>query len=139
MRFFTLKEMTATNTKIKNFPETWEQMKNLERLTLFLDKVRFALGKPIRVNSAFRSPYVNVAVKGSSTSAHLDGLAADIEAWSGVEADNRRICAIIESIGGYDQLLVYHEKTSIASSKIRFIHVSLPEEETTPRNQLIHL
>jgi hypothetical protein len=139
MRFFTLKEMTATSTKIKNFPETWEQMKNLERLTLFLDKVRFALGKPIRVNSGFRSPYVNVAVKGSPMSAHLDGLAADIEAWSGVEADNRRICAIIESIGGYDQLLVYHEKPSIASSKIRFIHVSLPEEATTPRNQLIHL
>lgn len=139
MRFFTLKEMTATSTKIKNFPETWEQIKNLERLTLFLDKVRFAFGKPIRVNSGFRSPYVNVAVKGSSLSAHLDGLAADIEAWSGVEADNRRICAIIESIGGYDQLLVYHEKPSIASSKIRFIHVSLPEEDMTPRNQLIHM
>ena len=34
---------------------------------------------------------------------------------------------------------VPHEKPSIASSKIRFVHVSLPEEETTPRNQLIHL
>lgn len=139
MRFFTLKEMTATSTKIKNFPETWEQMMNLERLTLFLDKVRFALGKPIRVNSGFRSPYVNVAVKGSPMSAHLDGLAADIEAWSGEESANRKICSLIDSIGGYDQLIVYHQKPSIASSKIRFIHVSLPGEGEKPRMQIIHM
>jgi hypothetical protein len=46
-----------------------------------LDPLREAIGTPIRVNSAFRARSVNARIPGASTtSQHLDGMAADIQA-----------------------------------------------------------
>jgi uncharacterized protein YcbK (DUF882 family) len=47
-------------------------------LILALQTIRDHLGKPIRVNSAFRSPAHNKAIGGASNSLHTLGLAADI-------------------------------------------------------------
>ena len=42
-------------------------------------------GKPIRINSFFRSVELNRAVKGSKTSDHVKGMAIDLDAGSNVE------------------------------------------------------
>jgi zinc D-Ala-D-Ala carboxypeptidase len=52
---------------------------NLNRLCdLILQPLRNFVKKPISVSSGYRAPAVNRAVGGSSTSAHMYGLAADI-------------------------------------------------------------
>jgi uncharacterized protein YcbK (DUF882 family) len=47
-------------------------------LILALQTIRDHVGKPIRINSAFRSPTHNKAIGGASNSLHTLGLAADI-------------------------------------------------------------
>ncbi len=43
-----------------------------------LERIRGLVGKPIHVNSGYRSPEVNAAVGGQPTSQHMKGEAADI-------------------------------------------------------------
>jgi hypothetical protein len=51
---------------------------NLQLLCAVLEQVRLKLGgHPILISSGYRSSEVNVACGGSSTSAHMSGLAAD--------------------------------------------------------------
>lgn len=77
---FSLQELTASEVAIRkgidNEP-TKEQIVNLTELAMALDRVELLLGFPLHINSAFRSQKVNAAVGGSSTSAHLEGYAAD--------------------------------------------------------------
>ena len=76
---FTLDELTATNHRtLDNTPNDAEQI-NLQRLAEFLEQVKEVLGgKPIMVNSAFRSKAVNDSVGSKDTSQHRLGCAADI-------------------------------------------------------------
>lgn len=76
---FTLAEMTRTSVKADNTPPP-EVVENLRALCVnVLEPLRVAMGKPMRVNSGFRSAAVNKAVGGSNTSQHSTGEAADIE------------------------------------------------------------
>lgn len=85
---FTLEEMvrseTAIRKGIKNVP-TAAQIDNGKRLcTMLLEPARAAMAKAygreiiMHTNSGFRCPKLNAAANGSSTSAHMDFLAADI-------------------------------------------------------------
>lgn len=62
-RYFTLQELTRTDTRLPNIP-SWKQAENLNRLALFLDRIRSLYGGPVFVNSGFRSPAVNEFVGG---------------------------------------------------------------------------
>ena len=75
---FTLAELTATSHRqFDNTPNDAETA-NLQRLAEFLEQVKEALGgKPIMVNSAFRSKQVNDSVGSKDTSQHRIGCAAD--------------------------------------------------------------
>lgn len=130
---FTLKEMLSTTTGLPNFPETWEQFVNLHSLAGFLQCVRNIYGKPIIVNSAFRSEAVNEKAGGVKSSYHLKGLAADIR---GTDAKgNAELLGILKrNISQIDQLIAYR---SVTSKRIRFIHVGLPEEGKKPRMQVM--
>ena len=79
-RHFALAEMTASDTarslRIDNKP-TSEHLANLRILALGLEQVRAILGHPIVIESAYRNPRVNEAVRGVPNSAHALGLAAD--------------------------------------------------------------
>lgn len=89
---FTLAELTHTDHReLDNTPTTAEHCiidgkevivnayENLPRLAAFLEQVKIVLGgKPIMVNSAFRSHAVNTAVGSKDTSDHRRGCAADI-------------------------------------------------------------
>jgi hypothetical protein len=75
---FTLAELTATSHRqFDNTPNDTETA-NLQRLAEFLEQVKTVLGgKPIMVNSAFRSKQVNDSVGSKDTSQHRIGCAAD--------------------------------------------------------------
>ena len=75
---FTLAELTHTDHRsLDNSPNAAE-LANLKKLAEFLETVKTTLGgKPIMINSAFRSKAVNDAVGSKDTSQHRLGLAAD--------------------------------------------------------------
>ena len=75
---FTLAELTHTDHRtLDNTPNAGE-LANLKRLAEFLETVKTTLGgKPVMINSAFRSKAVNDAVGSKDSSQHRLGLAAD--------------------------------------------------------------
>lgn len=84
-RYFTLAELTRSQTAqslgIPNVPGATETAHLRALCEQVLDPMREAIGTPIRVNSAFRARSVNARIPGASTtSQHLDGKAADIQA-----------------------------------------------------------
>lgn len=74
---FSLAELTRTDTGLDNTPDNAQEWANLKQLAMNLEHVRAILGKPVRITSAFRSEAVNRKVKGSLTSHHRFGYAAD--------------------------------------------------------------
>jgi hypothetical protein len=75
---FTLAELTATSHRqFDNSPNEAETA-NLQRLAEFLEQVKEALdGKPIMINSGFRSKAVNDSVGSKDSSQHRVGAACD--------------------------------------------------------------
>ena len=108
MIYFTLKELTrssyAIRHKITNQPSA-EIISSLNSLcSSILDILRKAYGKPITVNSGYRSPKVNKAVGGASTSQHTKGEAADITA--GSKEENKKLFELIQTLNlPFDQLI----------------------------------
>ena len=101
---FTLEELTHTDHReFDNTPNDAE-VANLNRLASFLEEVKTVLGgKPVMVNSAFRSKAVNDAIGSKDTSQHRIGCAADIRI-PGMTPDEV-VQAIRASGIGYDQLI----------------------------------
>ena len=116
---FTLEELTFTeHREFDNTPNDME-LANLTRLAFFLEDVKKLLGgKPIMVNSAFRSENVNRAVGSKDTSQHRRGCAADIRV-PGMTPDEV-VKAIVASDLPYDQCIREFDA---------WTHVSIPNEE----------
>ena len=111
---FTLAELTHTDHReFDNTPNETETA-NLQRLAEFLEIVKTTLGgKPIMVNSAFRSKQVNDAVGSKDTSQHRLGCAADIRV-PGMTPDEV-VKALINL--PYDQIIREFD---------RWVHISVP-------------
>jgi len=76
---FTLEELTHTDHREFDNTPNESELANLKRLAAFLEDVKVVLGgKPVMVNSAFRSKQVNDAVGSKDTSQHRIGCAADL-------------------------------------------------------------
>jgi hypothetical protein len=101
---FTLAELTATSHRqFDNTPNEAETA-NLQRLAEFLEQVKEALdGKPIMVNSAFRSKQVNDSVGSKDTSQHRIGCAADLRV-PGMTPD-QVVRAVIAAGLPFDQII----------------------------------
>ena len=124
---FSFSELTKTQTSLNNIPNDMNVVKNLVRLSEFLQQIRNELHLPIIVNSAYRSKEVNEAVGGVSSSYHVKGLAADIKS-----ADMDKLLAVLHShLMDIDQLIIYFDKNSQL-----FYHVGLAEEGKVPRTQI---
>ena len=125
---FTVDELTTTDHREFDNTPNEAEMANLRRLAQFLEQVKEVLGgKPIMVNSAFRSKAVNDAVGSKDTSQHRLGCAADIRV-PGMTPDEV-VRAIIKSGIGYDQVIREFD---------RWTHVSIPNLSTgTPRKQAL--
>ena len=125
---FTLDELTHTDHReLENTPNE-QELANLKRLAEFLEKVKDVLGgKPVMVNSAFRSKAVNDAVGSKDTSQHRIGCAADLRV-PGMTPDEV-VKAIIASGIGYDQVIREFD---------RWTHISIPNKLfDSPRKQAL--
>jgi hypothetical protein len=112
---------------LDNTPNDAEKA-NLQRLADFLEQVKDVLGgKPIMINSAFRSKAVNDAVGSKDTSQHRLGCAADIRV-PGMTPDEV-VKTIMASKLGYDQIIREFD---------RWTHISVPNKaQDTPRRQAL--
>jgi len=125
---FTLEELTHTDHReFDNTPNDAE-IANLQRLAEFLEKVKMVLrGKPIMVNSAFRSKQVNDAVGSKDTSQHRIGCAADIRV-PNMKPDEV-VQALMASGLEYDQIIREFDS---------WTHISIPNHPTDkPRKQAL--
>lgn len=101
---FTLEELTHTDHRQYDNTPNEAELENLKRLAAFLEEVKTALGgRPVMVNSAFRSKQVNDAVGSKDTSQHRIGCAADIRV-PGMTPDEV-VKAVIKAGIGYDQVI----------------------------------
>jgi zinc D-Ala-D-Ala carboxypeptidase len=125
---FTLAELTHTDHReLDNTPNETE-LANIQRLAEFLEQLKTVLdGKPIMVNSAFRSKAVNDAVGSKDTSQHRVGCAADIRVPN--MTPDQVVRAIIASDLLYDQVIREFD---------RWTHVSITNQAGgTPRKQAL--
>jgi putative chitinase len=125
---FTLEELTHTNHREFSNEPNESETENLKRLAAFLEQVKTVLGgKPVMVNSAFRSKAVNDSVGSKDSSQHRIGCAADIRV-PGM-TPKQVVEAVIASDIGYDQII--EEFSS-------WTHISVPNTiETKPRKQAL--
>src|SRR5512137_2728941 len=101
---FTYEEMTRTDHREFDNTPNASELANLTRLASFLEQVKLVLGgKPVMINSAFRSKKVNDAVGSKDTSQHRVGCAADFRV-PGMTPD-QVVKAIVDAGIGYDQVI----------------------------------
>jgi hypothetical protein len=115
---FSLEELTVTDHReFDNTPNDMEK-NNLNRLAALLEQVKEVIGgKPVMVNSAFRSKQVNDAVGSKDTSQHRLGCAADIRV-PGMTPD-AVVRAVIASGVPFDQIIREFD---------RWTHISVPNQ-----------
>lgn len=81
---FSYEELVHSNTakakKIDNTPSPRHKQNLIDSCINLWQPARDILGKPMKVSSGYRSPALNKAVGGSSTSAHSYGFAIDFTA-----------------------------------------------------------
>ena len=101
---FTLEELTATSHREFDNTPNADEIANLTRLAIFLERVKAKLGgKPVMINSGFRSKQVNDSVGSKDTSQHRIGCAADIRV-PGM-TPNEIVQTLIDSGLPYDQII----------------------------------
>ena len=125
---FTLAELTHTDHRqFENIPNEAE-LENLRRLAAFLEEVKTVLGgRPVMVNSGFRSKQVNDAVGSKDSSQHRLGVAVDIRV-PGLKPDEV-VKTIIASGLAFDQVIREFD---------RWTHISIPNEPSrAPRKQAL--
>ena len=100
-------------------------------LAEMLERIRATLGVPVIVTSGYRSPQVNIAVGGATSSDHTQGHAADIVAPGyGTATQVARTLAPLVSVLGIGQIILEGVKGK------QWVHVStrVPDK---PANRVI--
>jgi len=125
---FSLDELTTTDHREFDNTPNDQELENLKRLADMLEQVKVVLGgKPIMINSAFRSKKVNDAVGSKDTSQHRIGCAADLRV-PGMTPDEV-VRKVIASGISFDQIIREFD---------RWTHISVPNSvDTAPRKQAL--
>lgn len=132
-KYFTLRELiksdVAIRSKIDNTP-TKEEIANINLLIdNILDPLREAYGGPIIVTSGYRCERLNKLVKGSKTSQHRFGQAADIRTVKDTKEENKKLFDLAIKLKlPFDQLIDEYD--------FDWVHISY-----SPRNrrQILHI
>ena len=125
---FTLEELTVTDHRSLDNTPNAREIENLRRLAVFLELVKDRLGgRPIMVNSAFRSKAVNDAVGSSDKSQHRLGCAANVRV-PGM-TPGAVVRAVMASGLAYDQIIREFDA---------WTHLSIPNTPTAaPRKSAL--
>ena len=110
-RNFTLAELTKTSAPYENYPQVKERIALKQLVDNVLQPLRDMYGKPITVNSGYRSPMVNKHVGGAKNSQHTKGEAADITGSS--KNENKLLFELICQHFNFDQCINEYDYTWI--------------------------
>lgn len=122
---------TATRRGIDNTPGEYE-LQNMELLARkVFEPLREHVGKPIKINSFYRSAELNQAIGGSSKSQHCEGRAIDIDDTYG-HMSNADMYAFIKENLDFDQM-IWEFGTE---DNPNWVHVSYIDPETN-RNRCL--
>ena len=119
---FSLAELTRTSRPYSNQPGEAEIARLRTLCVRVLEPLRAHFGRPVLINSAYRSQKVNRAVGGSATSQHLRGEAADVEI-PGIS--NLEVAQYIRDNLPFDQLILEAYRPGVPGSG--WVHVSYRE------------
>jgi len=134
-KHITLKEgthsETATRLKIDNTPSA-EVLVNMKLVAeKCFEPLREWYGKPITINSFYRSPALNKAVKGAKNSDHVKGMAIDLDA--GSNSENLKLFNWLKDNVEFKQLI--HEYGD--KSGPEWVHISYDPKDL--RTQLLYI
>lgn len=118
--YFSFQELIHTDTGLNNVPRYLSIVRTLALCSRVLNYIRHEVGFPISINSGFRSPDVNRAVGGVSTSHHLFGRAFDIRPTQNDKMRYRQLLRLLQSsplCEYFDEVIPYHKKG--------FVHISI--------------
>lgn len=137
MKYFSINELTRSATAnklgIDNTPSDTIK-KNLEKLiNTVLDPLREAWGAPIIVTSGYRCPALNRAVKGSKTSQHVLGQAADIKTVGDKPENNKKLFELAKKMVEDGRIVVGQ---LIDEYGYDWIHISTVGGH---KNQILHI
>lgn len=120
---FTLEELTHSEAALRNGWDNTpngDEIANLTRLAQLLEQVKKAVGgKPVMINSGFRSKQVNDAVGSKDSSQHRLGCAADIRV-PGM-TPKQVVEACIAAAVPFDQIILEFDA---------WTHISVPNSPT---------
>lgn len=112
-KHITLEEATTSATAIRNGINNDPDSVTFERMKLVANKcfepLREWYGKPIKINSFYRSQLLNVKVGGSATSQHVKGEAIDIS--GGDKVENKKLFDWCKENLEFDQLINEYDFT----------------------------
>lgn len=134
---FTLAEMivspTARRLGLSNNP-TADHIANMKYVAeKILEPVRAHFGKPVKINSSYRSPLVNRAVGGSTTSQHTNGQAVDFEI-EGIS--NKAVADWVADNLDFDQVILeFYVARDGANSG--WVHASIKQNDQNRKQRLI--
>lgn len=134
---FSLEELivspTAKKLGIPNIP-TPDHVANMKYVCeKILEPVRAHFGKPVTINSSYRSPAVNAKVGGSKTSQHCNGEAVDFEIQG---LPNKQLADWVADNLEFDQVILefYSAKDGANSG---WVHASIKRNGNNRRQRLI--
>lgn len=137
MKYFSLAELTqsqtATRKGLNNTPNATIKQHLNELVDNILDPLREAWGSPIVISSGYRSPKVNKAVGGSTTSAHVTGYAADTYPANGNMKEYQEFVKEFLKDKNFDQYICEYPKKGIAS----WIHIGYKNSKGLQRKQYL--
>ena len=127
---FTLREMVRTSHRTINNTPTPDIVENLRELCVnLLEPVREQFG-PLWVTSGYRCRSLNTTIRGSYTSAHLHGCAADFVSMEG-HLTRHIVQWIADSVLDFDQVIDEYSSTS------NWVHLGMAKPDRDPRGQVL--
>ena len=127
------KSQTAERKGIENNPNEIHTIAMAELCLNVLERVRSAFGKPVMINSGYRSPALCEAIGSKPTSQHCDGEAADIEIYG---VSNYDLAKYIEKNLNFDQLIL--ECWDGVEPNSGWVHVSYVNDNANRKNVLTY-
>lgn len=123
---------TAEINNINNYPSQSEIYRLEQLCKTILQPIRDKFGKAIYVTSGYRNPILNRKVKGSPSSQHIKGEAADI-----TSIDNRMLWDMIIEMINNKEITVGQLIWECGDEESPdWIHISLPYKKT---NEILYL
>ena len=122
---------TATRLKIDNTPSA-EVLANMRLVArMCFEPLREWYGKPITINSFYRSPALNRAVRGARNSDHIKGFAIDLDTPS--NAENKKLFEWCKANLKFSQLIWEYGN----SQGPDWVHISYNTKDL--KQQILHV